>query len=227
MPLRYNTLVDDCDQPPVPEDIIANLASMFVRNNAHKVFGIHLIHGHFQVPEDTVLLGSTFDNASIRWAKTAAIDSLDTSTVHGHVFVVTDKGLVPYELEDGALPDLSSIHKGFLGEFTSYLIEHNLQSLLGLQVLGCGESPMMELILDQGTVMLESSRPQGVQPTRITGWRFESVDGRPRVCAANETHAGMTTGNHKVYNAGKPLPKLENVEDLKNALIDVGVLQSE
>ncbi|PPJ52943.1 hypothetical protein CBER1_11654 [Cercospora berteroae] len=176
--------------------------------------------------DENVLLGSTFNNPSIRWAKTVAIDSLDTSTVHGHVFVVTDNGLLPYELEDGALPDLSSVDEGFLSEFISYIIKHKLQSLLGLQVLGCGESPMIELILDQGTVMLESSQSHGVQSTRITGWRFESVDGRPRVCAANETHSKMTSGSHKVFNAGKPLPKLENVEDLKNALLDVGVLKT-
>jgi hypothetical protein len=34
----------------------------------------------------------------------------------------------------------------------------------------------------------------------------------------------MASHNHKVFNAGKPLPKLDNVDDLKQALTDVGVL---
>lgn len=34
----------------------------------------------------------------------------------------------------------------------------------------------------------------------------------------------MTTGNHKVFNTGKPHPKLENVNDLKAAPIEAGVL---
>lgn len=42
--------------------------------------------------------------------------------------------------------------------------------------------------------------------TRITGWKFEATGGSPRVCSANETHAVMTSGNHNVFNAEKPLP---------------------
>lgn len=30
--------------------------------------------------------------------------------------------------------------------------------------------------------------------------------------------------NHKVFNAGKPQPKLNDVDDLKKAFVDVGVL---
>lgn len=71
--------------------------------------------------------------------------------------------------------------------------------------------------------MLDSSCVKNTVPTRITGWRFELADGNPRVSSANETHAEMTSGNHKVFNAGKPLPKLETVEDLKAALIVAGV----
>lgn len=85
---------------------------------------------------------------------------------------------------------------------------------------------MSELILDQGTVMLESTYVKNTLLTRDTGWKFEATDGRPRVCSANETHAVMTSGNHKVFNAGKPLPKLENVDDLKDSLAIAGVLES-
>jgi hypothetical protein len=34
----------------------------------------------------------------------------------------------------------------------------------------------------------------------------------------------MTSGSHKVFNAGKPEPILDNVDELKKALADVGVL---
>jgi len=72
--------------------------------------------------------------------------------------------------------------------------------------------------------MLDAAVVQGCSPTRITGWKFEARDGQPRVCQANEEHAKMTSGNHKVFNAGKPLPKLSDVDDLKKALIDVEIL---
>ncbi len=68
--------------------------------------------------------------------------------------------------------------------------------------------------------MLGTSLVKNCEPTRVTGWSFGSSNGNPRACMANETHSKMTTGNHKVFNAGKPLPKLENVEQLKAALVE-------
>ena len=72
--------------------------------------------------------------------------------------------------------------------------------------------------------MLDTSLVKNCEPTRVTGWLFDSSNGNPQVCIANETHSKMTTGNHEVFNAGKPLPKLENVEELKTALVEAGVL---
>ena len=170
------------------------------------------------------MLGTNFENPSLRWTKVTDIENIDPSNVHGHIFALTEDGLCAYELQDGPLPDLSDVGLLFLDEFINYISKNNLASLIGLQVLGCGEDSMSELILDQGTVMLDSSFVKNTVPTRITGWKFETANGNPRVCTANETHAAMTTGNHKVFNTGKPLPQLESVEDLKAALAKAGVL---
>lgn len=123
------------------------------------------------------------------------------------------------------MPDLSGVGHGFVTEFVHYITSNNLTDLIGLQVLmdgvGCD---IWELILDQRTVMLDGQKVLGCTPSRITGWKFVVREGEPRACASNETHATMTSGSHKVFNAGKPLPKLENVGDLKQGLADVGVL---
>lgn len=223
-PYRYNTLLDDSNQPPVADAYITDLAEIFIRHNVEKVFGIHLIHGHFKIPKGTVMLGTNFESPSLRWTKVTDIDKIDPSRVHGHIFALAEDGLCAYELQDGPLPDLSGVGPEFLDEFINYIVKNNLASLIGLQVLGCSDSSMSELILDHGTVMLESTYVKNTVPTRITGWKFEMTGGRPRVCSANETHAAMTSGNHKVFNAGKPLPKLENVDDLKAALTMAGIL---
>ncbi len=34
--------------------------------NAEKVFGIHLVHDHFQIPEGTVMVGTNFQNPNMR-----------------------------------------------------------------------------------------------------------------------------------------------------------------
>ena len=72
--------------------------------------------------------------------------------------------------------------------------------------------------------MLGTSLVKNCQSTRVTSWKFESSNAQPRVCQANETHSKMTSGNHRVFNAGKPLPKLENVDNPKAALIEAGVM---
>lgn len=123
------------------------------------------------------------------------------------------------------MPDLSHIGKEFLAELVDYLVKNDLTKLLGLQVLiGGMDQTMCELILDQGTVMLDAAAVRGCTATRVTGWRFEDRNGQPDVCASNESHSKMTTGNHKVFNVGKPQPRLSDVHDLKKALISAHIL---
>ena len=104
-----------------------------------------------------------------------------------------------------------------------YLIANKLAELVGLQVIDQNPGQMLELILPQGTVMLDVSNLNGCVPTRQTGWKFESEDGEPRVCKSNETH-GRNANGHDVFNEGAPHPKLETFRDVKNALVGAGIL---
>lgn len=204
---------------------VKNLASLFVQHNAHRLLGIHLIHGHFNLPQDSILLGKSFKEPRGRWAQITKAPDVNPTTIHGHIFALSKNRLCPYEFQDGPLPDLSEVSSEFLPAFILYITENGLGDLIGLQVLGeCNEVSMSELILDNGTVMIQSDVLKGCSPSRVTGWRFENGPEGPRACQANETHSKMTTGNHKVFNAGKPLPKLETIDNLKTALLAVGVL---
>ncbi|KAH6982480.1 hypothetical protein EDB80DRAFT_736869 [Ilyonectria destructans] len=141
----YNDLRDDAQQPVVEEKHIQNLASLFVQHNAHKLLGIHLIHGHFKIPDDTVLLGSNFEEPRGRWAKVTPIEEIDRSTVHGHIFGVGEDGLCAYEYQESPLPDFSSVGRGFLIDFVDYLTKHCITGLIGLQVLGeCNNQSMSD-----------------------------------------------------------------------------------
>ena len=171
------------------------------------------------------MLGTNFENPCGRWTKPTDIDIINLDRVHGHIFVLKNNEFLAYEYQDGPSPDLSGIGKDFVVEFVNYLTRNSLTDVIGLQILMDGmDHDMWELILDQGTVMIDAAKLHGCVPTRITGWKFELSDGSPRVCATNETHSRMTTGNHKVFNVGKPQPKIDTVDDLKDALVNVGVL---
>ena len=72
-----------------------------------------------------------------------------------------------------------------------------------------------ELILDQGTVKSSATAHRPELP--VGGL---TRDGQPHACPANEMHSEMTSGNHKAFNAGKPQPKLSDVNDLKKVFSD-------
>jgi hypothetical protein len=172
------------------------------------------------------MLGTNIKNPYGRWTKTTETDTIDFSKIHGHIFALRPAGgFVAYEYQDGPMPDLSDIDEAFFAELVSYLARNNLSHLLGLQILleGVPES-MFELVLDQGTIMLDEAAVHGCSASRQTGWTFELKGGEPRARAANETHAKKTSGNHQVFNAGKPQPKLASVDDLKEALVTAGIL---
>ncbi|KAM4055785.1 hypothetical protein HRG_015127 [Hirsutella rhossiliensis] len=41
----------------------------------------HLIHGHFQIPKGTVIVGTNFQNPDLRWAKTTDFNELERSLI--------------------------------------------------------------------------------------------------------------------------------------------------
>ncbi|KAI0810103.1 hypothetical protein GGR55DRAFT_679330 [Xylaria sp. FL0064] len=156
----------------------------------------------FAIPKDTVLLGTSFEGPIDRWARVTQIKDVDHAAVHGHMFVYQKDRFCAYEYQYGLLPDFSTVSKDFLPEFVGYLVANDLTSLIGLQVLGD----------------LRKAAPV------VTGWTFEAGPYGPRACQANETHTKMNSRNHKVFNVGKPHPKLENLDDLKAALAVAGVI---
>ncbi len=221
----YNRLPDDSQQPEIHESHIHDLAALFVRNRADRVFGIHLAHAHFAVPDKTVLLGVNHETPRCRWANATAFQAIDLNNVHGHVFVLTDHGFHPYEYQAGPAPDLSQVDDAFLVEFAGFLSRNKLETLVGLQIIDPHPSHMLELVLPQGTVMLDVSNVSGCVLTRQTGWKFEVENGELRGCLANESHA-QTGTEHKVFNEGAPYPRMETLQDLEDVLAKAGILSA-
>jgi hypothetical protein len=162
----YNVLLDDSQQPEILESHIHNLATLFVRNRADGIFGIHLAHTHFAAPENTTILGVNYDKPYCRWARTTAIQTVDLSNMHRHIFVLIDHGFHPYEYQTGPVPDLSGVDSAFLPELADYLNTNNLSTLVGLQAIDQNPANMLEFILPQATVMLNVLDLNGCVPTR-------------------------------------------------------------
>ncbi|KAK0740644.1 hypothetical protein B0T18DRAFT_213528 [Schizothecium vesticola] len=200
-----------------------DLAARFVRHHADTLFGIHLAHAHFAVPDKTVLLGVNHETPHCRWANATTFQAIDLNNVHGHVFVLTDHGFHPYEYQASPVPDLPQVEDTFLAELAGFLSRNKLETVVGLQIIDRHPFHMLELVLPQGTVMLDVSNANGCVPTRQTGWKFEVENGEVRVYQANEVH-GQTRTGHEVYNKGDPHPRLETLQDLEDVLAKAGIL---
>ncbi|PMD60551.1 uncharacterized protein K444DRAFT_528535, partial [Hyaloscypha bicolor E] len=197
---------------------LQNLTEIFVKYNVYERLRVHLIHGHTKVVAGNVILGHSFIEPSGRWAKLIRIEEVNLADIYGHIFKLVDGGrFIAYEYIKGKaspLPDLFEVNSTFLLELAEYLITNNLLKLIGLQVIDPNPIYILELILPQRTIILDVSS---------TGWKFESKDSKLYIYQANKTY-GQYTNGHDIYNKGSPYPKLETFEDIKNILIEVGIL---
>ncbi|RSL83062.1 hypothetical protein CEP52_016813 [Fusarium oligoseptatum] len=181
----YNQLPDDGEQPAVSEDNLDALAAIFCRHNMWDRFGLHLVHGHFQIAADKVMLGSAIGDGLGYWTKPTSI---------------RDVNLDLYR--EGQATSWSAKDATFLQELIEYLRTHNLSKLLGLQILAPGEpgKAMVEFVLggNCGTVMLDHEKANFQGAYRNTGWRVERSGDKP-VFIELEKHAKTIRGTHQVF----------------------------
>ncbi|KAB5554756.1 hypothetical protein GE09DRAFT_1222230 [Coniochaeta sp. 2T2.1] len=124
---------------------------------------------------------------------------------------LTDSGFRDYASQDGPLPDLTNVEQNFLEEVSRYITANKLVGLIGLQVLGdgaCNTASMSELILGQGTNMLDTSLVEklSTDPCHRLGVRI--VQRTAPGLSVQRDAFNETSWNHKVFNAGKPLARL-------------------
>lgn len=185
----------------IDEQLILAMGAILVRYGLNTVVGLHLVHGHSQLPEDTALVGNDYDEYECRWAQTTPVQDIDLDNLHGHVFVLTDGGFHPYEYHTGATPDLTGVDMdAFVQEFAIFLRENNLTACIGLQVIKPGTADMFEIVIPQGTIMIPAAYLVQRMPTRQTGWQFANENGQLRVCG-KEYHAPSTKG-HEPFTHG-------------------------
>jgi hypothetical protein len=223
---RYNNLKDDSGQPEVTADQLQSLAELFTRHDAQDIFGVHLVHGHFQIDKDTIMLGIGTDSMGY-WTQPTKSADVDKDNVHGHIYVLSSENhFLAYEYRGGPATDTwKHVDPSFFPQLAQYLLRNNLAGVLGLQVLdrrAALSGEMLEFVLgEQGTAMLRAQDVNHGGIYRVTGWSFKrDKDGIISV-SGGESHAKTTKGTHQVFTSGKPLPTIEAV---KNVLHKEGII---
>ncbi|KAK6860990.1 hypothetical protein PG995_004626 [Apiospora arundinis] len=193
----------DGEQPDI-EGHMNDLAELFVKYQADKVFGIHLAHGHFAIRDQTVLIGNEPPEGG-RWTVPTAIDS-DPTNIHGHVFILTDTGFHPYEYQAGCLPDLANVDVKFLPTLANFIERNGLHNVVALEVLDGPQKDMMEIVFSNATLMINQSRLQNMTPVRQTGWAFTAENGNVRVRQDGKEHHAAGPKGHVYVTTPRDYP---------------------
>ncbi|KAI0147704.1 hypothetical protein GGR57DRAFT_505306 [Xylariaceae sp. FL1272] len=191
----YNELPDDSDQREVPYDMLKALASIFIRHNAYKHYGLHLVHGHAKAADGTVILGESFeeDGKNICWTRPVQTNNLN-SPYHGHIYKLVGDDFIPYEYRKGSLDSgFLAVSKDFFRELAEFLKARGLDDLLGLEVLDRAEDPHCgEFVLGyQGTVLVENKDIANGHARRKTQFLFTPAQD-PDPVQPGTTHSETT-----------------------------------
>jgi hypothetical protein len=172
----YNILPHPEEQAEVTDSTLKALGELFVRHRVRDIFGIHLLHSHFAVPEGTALLGIRFqvsEASQACWTKPVSVEELATKSIHGHVFrLQSDRTFVPYEFQEGgAASEAAGTEPAFFHELADFLHRNNLANLVALQLSDdTRDNTNMELLIgSQSTLGL--AHPE-VLLAGLSRWRM-------------------------------------------------------
>lgn len=172
------------------------------------------------------MLGSYVPELAGCWTEPVALDHVDLSNIHGHIFSLTDSGFVAYEYRMGPPSDAIKERTDFFDDLVQHLRSKKLDGVLGLQVLGNDpDERSLEFVIGHGvgTFMLKESKAAAHNSTyRVTGWRFEEKGGIIS-CKGRESHTMTRGGQHYVFTDGKLRAESEGYDVLKSLLLDAGV----
>ncbi|KAK0617924.1 hypothetical protein B0T17DRAFT_618574 [Bombardia bombarda] len=119
---------------------------------------------------------------------------------------------------------MSTNDNAFVVALKAHLRKHDLESLIGLQVLDeHKDKQLQEFVLgdNNGAVMLDAEDTKISQSCRVTGYVVETNESGVTELKGNETHSPTIRQTHQVFTDGKPLP---DEKSLMNALRADGVI---
>ncbi|KYK59810.1 hypothetical protein DCS_00944 [Drechmeria coniospora] len=180
-PQHYSSLpsIEDASET-LTSDAVALLTSaighVFVKHQVQKLFGIVLLHNHFTLKDDEILVN--FGSVAVPWKTTSSAKQL--LDVKGSAWRFTKDGLVPYEFTHYAYPaaDIGGF-QSFLSELRDLLCSFGLVEKLGICALqdGVGDrAPQVEFTQGRANITL----PFDIDPTEgpdnsiEASWEFES-----------------------------------------------------
>ncbi|GAM83998.1 hypothetical protein ANO11243_019880 [Dothideomycetidae sp. 11243] len=161
----YNDLPAHEDQVLPEQGVIDSLGALFIKHGVHQTYGLALLHKHFDMKADEVMV-----HDGLRCAP--AVLTKEGSLI-GRNFYLHDGVFQAYEYEQGPNQDVLDI--AFLSALKRRLIEGGIHRTLALTKIDIGVPPSEERL---GSGRSHVCAPAvAVIAEEATEWRFDAVNG--------------------------------------------------
>ncbi|KFX94061.1 hypothetical protein V490_04540 [Pseudogymnoascus sp. VKM F-3557] len=183
---RYNSLPhidDNKDVATMHESGRNKLLGLISSHKLEGVFSVHLVHKHFDLPENRVMVYEMIKGSAGNpdFQISCPRDPSTCENLHGVYFTAATGGrMVAYEYTTDPLVDISS-HNDFFRQFSNLVMELGLQNVYALTLKYLkGPSLMHEFEMpDLGSTVLvpDSSWIPGAEGSVSTDWGFSTATG--------------------------------------------------
>ena len=181
---QYNSMpnIEDAGINLNPADIAlltTTIGQVFVKHGVQELFGITLLHNHFPLDTDEILVN--IGSVAVPWKTSSLADQL--RDVKGSAWRFTEHGVVPYEFvhDVASRPDVSGF-QAFLAELGALLHRLGLSGKLGVCAFtreDLNATTQVEFTQARANITLPFDISPGDGPDRSIEavWQFDSTPG--------------------------------------------------
>lgn len=173
------------DQSPFEPEMLVAIGRIFKTHGVDSVYGLQLLHRHFQLPEGAISLTRQLDE-SIVTTKATPVSSLDMKEIRGQLYLLNEAGkFQAYQYEYGST---TSFPSAFLTDLANFIQKNHLRHKIALvSTEHLPKSRMVELAVGNDATVTFSGKWSGNEEGTRIRWSFK--DGRHQ-----EESQGKTEG---------------------------------
>ena len=133
---KYNEIPHIDDQPFLTTSELIGIGELLVKHEAEGDFGVHLLHRHFEIHDDTVMFN--FSDGGNQYSAMTSVSDLNSDQIQPSTFLLgVDDDFTSYEY--CYLPKPCSIPEPLASELALHIRTKGLQSFVGIERLNRGE----------------------------------------------------------------------------------------
>lgn len=176
---RYNQIPHIDDQPAPSISQLLGLGEIIVRHNLEARFGLHLLHRHFEIKENTVMFNYVDEEKEI--SSMTSLSDIDEGKIRPQCFLFDrDAGFISYEYGYDEDRD-ATIPEPLATDLAGHFAENNIGHLLAIERIDgntkglCAEFPYGEFATFRTPVNSHDRTPDVATDT---AWIFrKAADG--------------------------------------------------